>query len=73
MVETRSYEGHYNENEAKQEAHRLAKEVLQETRSLSNASNYRVHDILEIFVSNLMDRAGVPAMEEMQGEFRSKG
>ena len=69
MVEKKSFSGHYNEDEIKQEAHRLAKEVLQETRSLSNVSNYRVHDILEIFVSNLMDRAGVPAMEDFDGDF----
>ena len=69
MVTKKSYSGHYNENEVTKEAHRMAKEVMQESRSLSNQSNLQTNDILEIFISNLLKRAGVPPMTEVKGEF----
>jgi hypothetical protein len=69
MVEIKSYSGHYTENEVTQEAHRMAKEVMQESRTLSSESNLRTNDVLEIFISNLLKRAGVPPITEVQGEF----
>jgi len=68
MVEIKSYSGHYNENKVTKEAHRMAKEVMQESRSLSSESNLRTNDVLEIFISNLLKRAGVPPMTEFKGE-----
>lgn len=69
MVEVKSYSGHYNENEVTQEAHRMAKEVLQESRTLSSQSNLRTNDVIEIVISNLLKRAGVPPITELKGEF----
>jgi len=70
VVQKKSYSGHYNEDEVNKEARRMAKEVMQETRSLSKESNLRTNDILEIFISNLLKRAGVPPLHEVKGEFQ---
>lgn len=71
MVEIKSYSGHYTEDEVTKEAHRMAKEVMQESRTLSQQSNLRTNDVLEIFISNLLKRTGVPPITELQGEFES--